>query len=118
MPPESTYAGCTDSAMPPDSTITGCTDSVMPPESTHTGCTDSVMPPESIPVGSKAIGNAIPDEYAGKTGSHQTNAGSELQSVPAGCVNNAEYQSSYDISVPAELANNTAAAGSSQVICY
>ena len=114
-----TPAECANNALPnSDSPLADCADSVMPPESTHTDCADNVMPPESIPVGSKAIGNAIPDEYAGKTGSHQTNAGSELQSVPAGCVNNAEYQSSCDISVPVEPANNTAAAGSSQVICY
>ena len=131
MPPASTEdtipTGCPDSVMPPASTDTGSTDSVMPPASTDTGstgsvvppastdCPDSVMPPASVPVGSTAIGDAIPEEYAGSTVSHPTNTGSELQSVPAGCVNSAEYQSSCNISPPAEPANTTA---SSQVICY
>jgi len=111
IPPAST--DCPDSVMPPASTDTGSTGSVVPPASTD--CPDSVMPPASVPVGSTAIGDAIPEEYAGSTVSHPTNTGSELQLVPAGCVNSAEYQSSCNISPPAEPANTTA---SSQVICY
>ena len=131
MPPASTEdaipTDCTASVMPPASTEetipTDCTDSVMlthtEPASTEdtipTDCTDSVMPAASVPVGSTAIGDAIPEEYAGSTVSHPTNTDSELQSVPAGCLNSAEYQSSCNISAPGEPANTTA---SSQVICY